>query len=264
MSNVETVTVGGYETARLSRAELIALMVEDCLAARTRSQRAKAVFDLNGHGLAMAVWNRSYRADLKAADLIHADGQPCVLASRLLTSTPIPERSVTTDMFQDAAAVAARAGLSFFLLGGTEDNNASCAAEMQRRYPGLKIAGRRHGYFSQEEEPAICDEINRSGADIVWVGLGKPKEQAFCVRNRDRLQVGWLITCGGCFNYVSGLYGRAPHWMQDYGLEWLYRLLRDPRRFGWRYLSTNFVALYILLRRTRSGDARPNSVGMPV
>jgi N-acetylglucosaminyldiphosphoundecaprenol N-acetyl-beta-D-mannosaminyltransferase len=264
MSSFEIVTVGGFDTARLSRDELTTLMVADCLAARTRSQRPKAIFDLNGHGLALAEWNRAYRADLRAADLIHADGQPCVIASRLLTSTPIPERTVTTDFFQDAAAASVQAGLSFFLLGATEDNNASCAAEMRRRYPGLKIVGSRHGYFSQEEEAAICEEINRSGADIVWVGLGKPKEQAFCIRNRDRLQAGWLVTCGGCFNYVSGLYNRAPLWMQRYGLEWLFRLLQDPRRFGWRYLSTNFVALYILLTRTRSGGVHHDAIRTPV
>jgi N-acetylglucosaminyldiphosphoundecaprenol N-acetyl-beta-D-mannosaminyltransferase len=264
MSSIETVTVGGFATARLSRDELTALMVKDCLAARTRSQRSKAIFDLNGHGLALAEWNRDYRADLRAADLIHADGQPCVIASRLLTSTPIPERTVTTDVFQDAAAAAAAASLSFFLLGATEDNNASCAEEMERRYPGLKIVGRRNGYFAREEEAAICDEINHSGADIVWVGLGKPKEQAFCIRNRDRLQAGWLVTCGGCFNYVSGLYGRAPLWMQQYGLEWLFRLVEDPRRFGWRYLSTNLVALYILLTRTRSIRVPQDAIRTPI
>lgn len=252
MEHIETVIVGGIKTVRLSRAQLAELMVRDCLAAQMQSSRPKCLFDVNGHALALALWDKQYRADLHAADLIHADGQPCVLASRYLTSAPIPERSVTTDFLHDAAAAAAQNNLSFYLLGATEENNAKCAAMLMQQYPGLRIIGRHHGFFSLDDEAKICDDINALTPDIVWVGLGKPKEQAFCIRNRDHLRVGWMITCGGCFNYVTGFYDRAPHWMQAYGLEWLFRFMRNPWQFGWRYLTTNPVALFLLLTRTRN------------
>ncbi|WP_413989300.1 WecB/TagA/CpsF family glycosyltransferase [Labrys okinawensis] len=252
MESLNTVLVGGVATARLSREDMANLMLRDCLAARSGASTQKLVFDVNGHALALAFWNRDFRRDLAAGDLVHADGQAIVAASRFLTSTPISERSATTDFFHDAAALASRAGLRFFLLGATEEVNALCEARMRALYPDLQIVGRRNGYFAQGEEAAICEAINASGADIVWIGLGKPNEQAFCVRNRSRLKAGWLVTCGGCFNYVAGNYPRAPQWMQSTGLEWLHRLLTNPRKLFWRYLTTNPVAIYLLLTQTSS------------
>ena len=181
---------------------------------------------------------------------MHADGQVIIAASRYLTSSPIPERTATTDFFHDAAKAASTAGLSFFLLGGTEEVNADCARIVKRLYPNLKISGRSHGYFSGAEEGGICEQINASGADIVWVGLGKPREQEFCVRNRDRIKASWLVTCGGCFNYITGKYSRAPQWMQDIGLEWLHRVVMNPRQLFWRYLTTNPHALFLITTRT--------------
>jgi len=247
------VLVGGLKTARLSRRDLIAQMVADCANARVDiSHEPKLVFTANGHSIALAATDRKFRRLLEEADILHADGQPIVLASRLLTDTPIPERSATTDFIHDAADAAERHGLRFFLLGGTEDVNADCANVLRRMYPDLVIAGRRNGYFKRGEEIAICDVINRSGADIVWVGLGVPLEQEFCARNREQLTAGWLITSGGCFNFVTGEYERAPIWMQASGFEWLHRLWREPRRLWRRYVLTNPLAALLLLVSTAS------------
>ncbi|CAM5762318.1 UDP-N-acetyl-D-mannosamine transferase [Labrys miyagiensis] len=258
MDSSNTVLVGGVATSRVSRKDMADLMLRDCLAARSGASKPKLVFDVNGHALALAFWNRDFRGDLAAGDLVHADGQAIVAASRLLTSAPIPERSATTDFFHDAASLAGRAGLRFFLLGATEEVNALCEAKMRALYPDLQIVGRRNGYFSRSDEAAICESINASGADVVWVGLGKPNEQAFCVRNKNLLKAGWLITCGGCFNYVVGSYSRAPQWMQSSGLEWLHRLATNPRKLFWRYLTTNPVAIFLLLTQTSS---RPRGAG---
>ncbi len=246
------VIIGGVKTACLSRAGLQALMVEDC---KSPHAAPKLVFSVNGNSIARAAVDPAFRRAYEAADLVHADGQPVVIASKLLTKTPIPERSATTDYFHDAARAAAAHGLSFYLLGASESVNARCAAEMQRLYPGLRIAGRRNGYFARADEAAICEEINASRADIVWVGLGVPLEQSFCVRNKQRLNAGWLITCGGCFNFVTGDYARAPNWMQKSGLEWLYRVLREPRRLFWRYAITNPRAIWLILTRSRAVPA---------
>jgi exopolysaccharide biosynthesis WecB/TagA/CpsF family protein len=242
--------VGGIKTACVTRAQLTDLMVEDCLAARGTAQAPKLVFASNGHAIALAATDKSFRAHFEAADIVHADGQPIVLASRLLARTAVPERSATTDFIHDAAKAAQAHGLKIFLLGATEDINARCAEILRFTYPGLLIAGRRNGYFSDGDEAAICAEINASGADIVFVGLGVPFEYEFCVRNRHLLNAGWVVTCGGCYNFVTGAYKRAPAWMQKFSLEWLYRLAREPKRLFWRYAVTNPLALFFMVTRT--------------
>jgi exopolysaccharide biosynthesis WecB/TagA/CpsF family protein len=257
------VLVGGIRTACLSRAQLTALMVGDCLAARGGNRRPKLVFASNGHAIALAATDAQFRRCFQAANLIHADGQPVVLASRLLTRHPIPERSATTDFIHDAARAAAESGLRFFLLGATERVNEQCAAALERQYTGLRVVGRRHGYFGSEDEAAICEAINASDADVLWVGLGVPLEYDFCVRNRHRLNAGWIVTCGGCFNFVTGDYARAPGWMQACGLEWLYRVMREPRRLLWRYAVTNPLAMFALLTRTASAIPSPAQTPAP-
>jgi N-acetylglucosaminyldiphosphoundecaprenol N-acetyl-beta-D-mannosaminyltransferase len=245
------ILLGGINTACLSRDGLTRMMLQDCLMARDSAHsNPKLVFASNGHVIAMAARDAAFRALHARADIIHADGQAMVFASHL-TPTPIPERSATTDFIHDAAKAAARHGLRFFLLGATEEANAEAAARLRRAYPGLKIVGRRHGYFGRDEEVEICDEINLTRPDVIWVGLSAPLEYEFSVRNKQRLRAGWLVTCGGCFNYVTGAYKRAPRWMQMIGLEWLFRLAHEPTRLFWRYAVSNPLALFLLLTRTR-------------
>lgn len=252
------VTVGGLRTACLGRDGLARMMAADCLAARANPTRQpKLVFASNGHAIALAAQDEAFRFTFEQADIIHADGQAAVFASRLLTRTPIPERSATTDFIHDAAAMAVASGLRFFLLGATEEANAEAARVLRQTYPGLQIVGRHHGYFAETDEDELCDEINLTQPDVVWVGLSVPREYEFSVRNRTRLRAGWLVTCGGCFNFVTGAYTRAPRWMQTLGLEWLYRLAREPRRLFWRYAVTNPLALYLLMTRTRSDHGTP-------
>ncbi len=261
-SHIE-VTVGGLRTVCLTRQALARMMVQDCLAARRGHTGPKLVFASNGHAIALAARDRSFRALFGQADIIHADGQAVVFASRLLTATPIPERSATTDFIHDAARAACLSGLRFFLLGATEEANAEAARTLGETYPGLKVVGRHHGYFSELDEEGLCEEINLTQPDVIWVGLSVPREYAFAVRNRARLNAGWLVTCGGCFNFVTGAYRRAPGWMQTLGLEWLFRLLREPRRLFWRYAVTNPVAMFCLLTRTFPGDAATAPGGTP-
>lgn len=265
--NYDEVIVGGVKVACVSRQGLADLMTQECLAARRDpSHVPQLVFSVNGNSIARAADDPQFRAHYAAADIIHADGQPVVLASRLLTHSPIPERSATTDYFIDAAEAAQKRGLRFFLLGASESVNARCAEILKQRYPGLEIVGRRNGYFSREDEATICQEINASGADIVWVGLGVGLEHAFCTRNKHRLRAGWLVTCGGCFNFVTGDYARAPEWMQAASLEWLFRLAREPRRLFWRYAVSNPRAIVLMLTRTMSRPVvkvAPQAAGAP-
>jgi exopolysaccharide biosynthesis WecB/TagA/CpsF family protein len=250
--SVRHIVIGGVPTAVLGSQGLADRMVSDCLARRAQPDRWPVmVFSTNGHTLSMAAFDRAFRNDLLKADIIHADGGVIVGASRL-TRAPIPERTATTDFIHIASnAAPAAGGLRFFLLGSTEEINRTAGERLTALYPGVTIAGRHHGYFSAEDEPRICDLINEAGADVVWVGLGKPLEQRFCVRNRSRIRAGWIITCGGCFHYLTGHYRRAPLWMRTRGLEWLHRMMFGPKYLIARYLATNPHALYLIATRTR-------------
>ncbi|WP_083918161.1 WecB/TagA/CpsF family glycosyltransferase [Methylosarcina fibrata] len=248
--NFRHVHIAGWPIVRLNRENFAKLMVADFFAVNKSSIKPppKLVFDANGQGLSMAQTDKKYMASLQEADYIHTDGQPLVFASRYLTSTPLPERIATTDFFHDAASVAQEKAIKFFILGASEEINRLACENILKLYPNLQIVGRRNGYFNEADEEAICKEIVESGADVLWVGMGKPREQLFCVRNRERLRgLTWLKTCGGLFDFLAGRNKRAPQWMQNIGLEWLHRMLLDPRRFFWRYLTTNFHAVYLLL-----------------
>lgn len=250
------ITVGGLTTACIGRDGLAQMMLLDCLEARADPFRQpKLVFASNGHAIALAARDEAFRFTFEQADIIHADGQACVFASRL-TKTPIPERSATTDFIHDAAKTGAQHGLRFFLLGATEEANAQAAETLRAMYPGLQVVGRHHGYFSEIDEDELCDEINLTQPDVIWVGLSVPREYEFAVRNKTRLRAGWLVTCGGCFNFITGAYKRAPRWMQNLGLEWLFRLAREPRRLFWRYAVTNPIAIYLLLTRTTGAGVK--------
>ena len=206
----------------------------------------------NGEVTHSCAFNPELRRLFLQADAIHADGMPHVFASRLKCKVALPERVATTDLFHGVNAEAERLGATVFMLGATEEVNAAAADAVRKRYPGLKLVGRRHGFFANvEEEEAACDEIAALGPDILWVSMGVPREQSFVVRHRARLtSVGVIKTSGGLFDFVSGTKPRAPELMQKAGLEWLWRASLEPKRLGWRYLKTNPSALYLLLTRS--------------
>ena len=246
MVRFATTPIAGLNIAALSMAEMADLMVRDC---RDRQAPAQLVFDANGQALSMNHTDPAYRGAMKEADLIHADGQFIVWLSRLRCGPPVPERSATTDFIWAAAERAQREGLSFYLLGGPPQLAKRAADRLLERFPKLKIAGTHHGFFSPGEEAGVVEHINASGADIVWLGLGKPYEQLFAARYKHRLAARWVVTCGGCFNFVTGEYRRAPGWMQRFGLEWVHRMLTGPKDLKRRYLTTTPHALFLALTK---------------
>ncbi len=242
-----TVCVGGFDTIITTRAGLASMMVRQCKW-RRKTDLPKLVFSSNGQGVSLAGQNKAFADVMLTADVIHADGMPIVFASQLLTHTPLPERIATTDFFHDAVIAAIQNGLSFFMLGGTEEQNVKVVDAIGKTYPDLKIAGRHHGYFDPSDDKRICDLVCASGADVLWVGMGKPLQEFWSSRNRENLRgVGWVKTCGGLYGYLTGEEKRAPLLMQRMGLEWFYRVMQQPKRLGWRYLVSNPHSVYRLL-----------------
>ena len=171
------------------------------------------------------------------------------------------DRVYGPDLMERACARAARTGRRFYLYGG---RNQGALAQLTRtlrlRHPGLKIVG---GYappfrpLTDAEEAHVARDIDRSGADVVWVGIGVPKQEKWMARLRDRLDAPVLIGVGAAFDFHAGLIPQAPAWMQRAGLEWMFRLVQEPRRLWRRYLRYNprFVGAFALqlterLRRT--------------
>jgi N-acetylglucosaminyldiphosphoundecaprenol N-acetyl-beta-D-mannosaminyltransferase len=249
---VRTVVLGGLPIAVTDRAEAAAMMVDLALARRGAHEPPLYITSANGQVLSLCANDPEMRALFVAADVIHADGMPLVFASRLKCREPLPERVATSDLVHDIAKVAVARGASFYLLGGTDEVVAKTKANLEAAHTGLIIAGARSGYMSSAEEAAVAQEIAAAQPDILFVSMGVPHEQVFILRHRERLRgVGVAKTSGGLFDFLSGTKKRAPLWMQDAGLEWLYRVGREPRRLLARYALTNPHAAYLLLTRSR-------------
>ena len=227
-----------------SRREFVDLFVRD----RQMADRARTVFSVNGQGLSEFSTNRQFRGLYGRADYIHADGMSIVFGTRLCGREPCRERIATTDWFHDVVRDERCRDVRHFLLGADQDSLAAAVQRLHRLYPAMIIAGARHGYFAPEEEQAIVAEINRADTDILWLGLGRPKQERFAVQWRDQLTVTWIKTCGGLFDFLAGKNRRAPVWMQNTGLEWAYRLGQEPTRLFSRYLKTNCIAAAVMLR----------------
>jgi N-acetylglucosaminyldiphosphoundecaprenol N-acetyl-beta-D-mannosaminyltransferase len=245
-------TIGGLPIAVINRTDSARLMLDAAIARRGAGTRALVVTSANGQVLSMCAQHPSVCRQFLAADLIHADGMPLVFASRLLCKAPLPERVATTDLFHDVARIAPERGARFYLLGARSSVVDQAARRARSLYPDLAIVGQRSGYFRAEEEADVIDEINTARPDILWLGMGAPSELSFALRHRDALHnVGLIKTSGGLFDFLSGRNSRAPQWMQAAGLEWAYRIYREPRRLAARYIMTNPHAAFLLLTQTQ-------------
>lgn len=196
-------------------------------------------------------------ADVRASNLRNADGMGIVLAARLL-GRPLPERVAGVDLMEALVSACAREGMPIFILGAKAEVLDRAIEVLEARYPGLIVAGRQHGYFGPDDEDDVVAAINASGARCLFVAMPTPRKERFIARHRDRLKPGLLMGVGGTVDVIAGKVDRAPDWMQRTGLEWLHRLVREPRKMFWRYASTN-TAFALLLLRALAGRA----VGRP-
>lgn len=250
-----TVDVAGIPTAAIDRTALAKMLGSYCIDWRKSNESERPepylVFSSNGHAISSYHSDAEFAAIMDEGSCIHADGQSVVSFSRWFHATQIPERTATTDMIHDIPERFEQ-NLRHYLLGGKEEVVQEAARILGIQHERMEVVGVRNGYFRPEDEDELCEQINASGADVLWVGMGKPIEQKFCIRNRRNLKVPVIITCGGCYNYVTGHYPRAPMWMQNAGLEWVFRLMDDPKKLFWRYALTNPHSVYCAWRYRKS------------
>lgn len=245
--------VGGLSMIALSRAQWAEAMVTDYHQRRQQQLPPRLLSSVNGNVLALYYRDSALRNAIDEMDALDVDGKPLVLASRWFAETRLPERVATTDFFHDAAKAAESNDLSFYFLGAEAEVSQRAVDKVRGDYPNLRIAGARDGFFKEHEIPQILDDIRAAGTDVLWVGMGVPREQQFVAEHGRKLMgLTWVKSCGGLFNFLAGAYSRAPKWMQDAGLEWAYRAASEPGRLGRRYLSTNFAAAYHILAAATS------------
>jgi N-acetylglucosaminyldiphosphoundecaprenol N-acetyl-beta-D-mannosaminyltransferase len=223
-------------------------VVTACAAAR----RPLAVHLVNAYTLSLAVRDDAFRALLDDGDLNLPDGTPLVWIGRRAGLPDLTARVYGPDLTVALCDRGRTHGLRHYLYGASPEVVEGFAAELRRRFPGIEIVGVESPPFralSDDEQDALVARVQGSGANVVWVGLGTPKQDHFVEAFRDRLGVP-VLAVGAAFDFLAGAKKMAPRWMQERGLEWLYRLLSEPRRLWKRYLVGNLVFLWGAWRRT--------------
>lgn len=257
LNEIEHISVGGIKTACISRKEMVDVISIRTQEYRKNKARPLIIFSSNAHSVSLANTDKNFMEIMNCADINHADGQSVVSMSKWIKGPSIPERSATTDTIHDIPKFDSKVQ-NHFLLGGKQSIVEKCAQILSEDYPNFQIAGTQHGYFDKENCNDIITKINDTKPDILWVGFGKPSEQNWIIKNRDQLNVPVIISCGGCYNYVTGDYARAPKWMQNNGLEWLHRALTEPKKLLWRYLTTNPHSVWCVLKHKYKKTVQKN------
>ena len=203
--------------------------------------------DLNVAKFIMMKSDSSLHNAVNKSDLINIDGMGLLIACKLL-GIPVKEKVSGVDLLMKMMERCAERGFRPYFLGSKQEVVEKAVSNVEKLHPKIEFAGFRNGYFSAEDEADIIAEINEVKPDCIFVGISSPIKEIFLYENRDKLQVPYMMGVGGAFDVVAGKVKRAPVWMQNYGLEWLYRLLQEPKRMWKRYLSTNTEFFLILVR----------------
>jgi N-acetylglucosaminyldiphosphoundecaprenol N-acetyl-beta-D-mannosaminyltransferase len=229
-------------------------------------QPAKVIQFVNANKVAMVRSDPSMGAILDRADYVLADGQPMLPMGRML-GISIPERIDGIGLMHKLLQLADREGFSVYLLGAKQEIVEECVRRIGLDFPGARIAGFRNGYFKQPDIPGIAAAIREADPDFLFLGMGSPMKEQLADEWKDQLGARVIQGVGGSFDVMAGMVKRAPLWMQRCGIEWLYRVIQEPRRMFWRYAKTNGSCLWLFFkalgRRMVAGDRGTNcSVGL--
>jgi N-acetylglucosaminyldiphosphoundecaprenol N-acetyl-beta-D-mannosaminyltransferase len=233
----ETVPILGVPLA-LTDYDRVLAWIDEMVARRERGYVCVA----NVHTVMAFSEDPALRDAVLGSSLNLPDGQPLVWAVNAL-GYDLGSRVYGPELMLRACARAATTGHRLYLYGGHNQGAlVELALNLRRRYPGVRIVGGYsppHRALHEDERAAVADEINRSGADVVWVGIGVPKQEKWMAQMREAIEAPVLVGVGAAFDFHAGRVPQAPNWMQEAGLEWAYRLVREPRRLWRRYMRYN-------------------------
>jgi N-acetylglucosaminyldiphosphoundecaprenol N-acetyl-beta-D-mannosaminyltransferase len=251
-----TVNILGVKVFALRMAEVLDICDEHI------TQRKPLLLGVvNAAKLVSCQRNSELLKSLEEANLVLADGQSVVWLSRMMGES-LPERVAGIDLMYGLLEKATERSYGVYFLGARPEVVAKVVEVVQERYPSVRISGYRDGYFAEEEERTVMENIRDSSADIVFVAMPSPRKENFLRRWRSDMKVPLCHGVGGSFDVIAGITRRAPLWMQRCGLEWLYRLAQEPGRMWKRYLMTNTMFLVLGLRaivKTRLKQLRGRS-----
>lgn len=225
----DPIAIGPFAVQSLHLAEVVALV-------RSRVQKHEAldIAICNAHTILTALDDPDYAATLQNMTLLN-DGIGIGLANRFLHGQSFPENLNGTDLIPNILSEIGTP-LRLYLLGAREEQVSGAKAHIEAAYPMHEVVGCRDGYFGEDETADICAGINAVKPDLLLVAMGNPRQEFFITRNRSRLDVPVAIGVGALFDFMSGAVVRAPGIVQKLGLEWLFRLLQEPRRLFRRYV----------------------------
>jgi len=235
MSQEHAVEIGDIAIHNLSFAEALERII-----ALAQQHQTHYIVTPNTDHMVRLQQDEAFLKVYQGASLVVADGMPLIWASKLL-KTPLKERVTGADLLPALCAQAAQRGLSVYFLGAAPGVAQQAADKLQAQHPQLKIAGLYSPPFGFEHDPEECQKIvnylNQCEPDIVFVGLGSPKQEFWIAQYQSLLKVGVLLGIGAAIAFAAGVEKRAPVIMQKLGLEWLHRLTQDPKRLSQRYFK---------------------------
>lgn len=252
---VHSLRVLGVPVCDMSMADALGLLEQMLL----QRARANAVFFVNAHTLNLACDEPGFRTVLCSADRVFGDGTGVRWAARWLHGHALRDNVNGTDVVPLLFERLAGRGLRYFLLGNTPERIERAAAHARAAFPGWTQAGLHHGYLGDADDAAVVEQINASGAHLLLVGMGNPKQEQWIARHLPRLRVPVVMGTGGLFDYWVGDLVRAPAWVRRLGCEWLHLLASQPHKAR-RYLLGNPKFLWRVARSRRLGhDKEPRA-----
>jgi N-acetylglucosaminyldiphosphoundecaprenol N-acetyl-beta-D-mannosaminyltransferase len=226
MEVLPAVSILGVRVHRLCMRDAL-LVMERWIAERT----PRMVITADANALVLAQADKEFRLLLMDADLVTADGAGLLWAARRL-GQPFPERVPGVELVAQLARLSHERGYRLYFLGAAPGVAERAASTLRQRFPNAHIVGITHGYFSPEAEPSVLAHIRQARPDVLLVGMGMPRQEKWIARHKQTLGVPVSVGVGGSFDIYAGVVRRAPRWMQRYGLEWLWRLMQDPRKIA--------------------------------
>jgi len=243
---MQKIKIISLSVANLSFAEQVSQICQWALA-----KASKVVCCANVHMVVEAYKDKEFSKQLEKADLITPDGMPLVWYTRKRAGVVL-ERVAGMDLLPALCQQAVEKSLKIFFLGSTEEILMAIKRRLTKDYPRIQLAGLLAPPFrslSLQEEAELIKRINASGAELVFVSFGCPKQEKWMLRNKNKIKA-VMVGVGGAFSVFAGKQKRAPLWMQKNGLEWLYRLIKEPRRLLMRYLVTNMYFIWLITAET--------------